>query len=89
MAQVGLLQGVGQITQSVQHPKAEGYNIRVGNKWYRMVANAAVPLTLGSRDSLAPRQDQSGNVYNNVLDIGYSWARTDMSGGEGLDWDPR
>jgi hypothetical protein len=24
-----------------------------------------------------------------VLDVGYAWARTDLSGGEGLDWDPR
>jgi len=85
----GIAQGIGQITQGVRHPKAEGYNIRVGNKWYRMVANAAVPLTMGSRDSLAQRQDRDGSIYNNVLDIGYAWGRTDLSGGEGLDWDPR
>ncbi|RLB62512.1 MAG: hypothetical protein DRH08_12340 [Deltaproteobacteria bacterium] len=24
-----------------------------------------------------------------MLDIGYAWSRTDLSGGEGLDWDPR
>jgi len=77
------------LSQSVQQPKAEGYNIRVGNKWFRTIANDAVQITMATKDSLAQRVDQGGSIYVNVLDIGYAWARTDLSGGEGLDWDPR
>ena len=80
---------VGTLTQPVKHPKAEGYNLLINNTWYRTIANSAVPLTIGTRDSLAERVDQRGSIYENVLDIGYAWARTDLSGGEGLDWDPR
>ena len=74
---------------NVSHPKAEGYNVRVGNRWYRTIAGPEVPIQIGTRDSLAERQDRAGSIYENVLDIGYAWARTDLSGGEGLDWDPR
>ena len=73
----------------VEHPKAEGYNIRIGNDWFRTIANNEVPIQIGSRDSLAQRQDQGGSIYQNVLDLGYAWGRTDLSGGEGLDWSPR
>jgi hypothetical protein len=41
------------------------------------------------RDSLAARQDQKGSVEENVLDIGYSFSRSNLTGGEGLDWFPR
>jgi len=78
-----------QFSTEVKHPKAEGYNIRVGAVWYRTVASPQTPITIGTRDSLAERQDRSGSIYQNVLDIGYAWGRTDLSGGEGLDWDPR
>ena len=76
-------------TQNPQRPKAEGYNISVSGKWFRTVAGPGAQMQIGTRDSLAPRQDQAGSIYANVLDIGYAWARTDLSGGEGLDWDPR
>lgn len=81
--------GIGTITTPVTRPKGQGYNIRIGSKWYRTVAGPQAQVQLGSRDSLAERWDQSGSIYNNVLDIGYAWSRTDVSGGEGLDWDPR
>ncbi len=74
---------------NVRHPWAEGYNIRINSRWYRTVANNEVPLTIVTKDTLAERQDLAGSTYDNVLDIGYAWARTDVSGGEGLDWDPR
>jgi hypothetical protein len=77
------------LSQNVQQPKAEGYNIQVGNNWYRTIANNQVPIQMGTKDSLAQRVDQGGSIYSNVLDIGYAWGRTDLSGGEGLDWDPR
>jgi len=73
----------------VQHPKAEGYNCLVDNDWFRTVAGPQVQVQIATRDSLAQRSDDGGSVHNNVLDIGYSWGRTDLSGGEGLDWDPR
>ncbi len=75
--------------QPPKHPKAEGYNIKVGPTWFRTIANRQVPIQIGTRDSLAPRQEQQGSIYQNVLDIGYAWGRTDLSGGEGLDWSPR
>ena len=74
---------------AVSHPKAEGYNIQVGSKWFRTVANPQTPIRIGTRDSLAERLDQTSFTQRAVLDLGYAWARTDLSGGEGLDWDPR
>ena len=76
-------------TQKVRRPKAEGYNLRIGNVWYRTVAGPQAQILIGTRDSLAQRIDQNSSIYQNVLDIGYAWSRTDLSGGEGLDWDPR
>lgn len=80
---------IGTLSQRVRRPKAEGYNIRVDAQWFRTVAGPQSPLQIGTRDSLAERIDQRSSIYNNILDIGYAWGRTDMSGGEGLDWDPR
>ena len=85
----GKAASIGPLNQPVRRPKAEGYNVRIGTKWYRTVANKQTQVQIGTRDSLAPRQDQNGSIYQNVLDIGYAWGRTDLSGGEGLDWDPR
>ena len=76
-------------TTPVRRPKAEGYNLSIDGVWWRTISNPKSQIQLGTRDSLAPRQDDRGSIYNNVLDIGYAWARTDLSGGEGLDWDPR
>ena len=77
------------LTTPVKRPKAEGYNLSIDGVWWRTVSNPNAQIQLGTRDSLAPRTDQRGSIYNNVLDIGYAWSRTDLSGGEGLDWDPR
>jgi len=76
-------------TQQPQFPRAEGYNIRVGNRWFRTVEGPETQIQIGTRDSLAERMDQRSSIYQAVLDIGYAWGRTDLSGGEGLDWDPR
>lgn len=76
-------------TQQPEFPRAEGYNIRVGNRWFRTVEGPETQIQIGTRDSLAERMDQRGSTFDNVLDIGYAWGRTDLSGGEGLDWDPR
>ncbi len=78
-----------KFSSSVDRPKAQGYNCLIDNSWFRTIAGREVKPQIGTRDSLAPRQDQQGSIYNNVLDIGYAWGRTDLSGGEGLDWDPR
>jgi hypothetical protein len=42
-----------------------------------------------TRDSIAPRQADSSNVYENTLDLGFEFSRQDLSGGEGLDFFPR
>jgi len=80
---------IGTLSQRVRRPKAEGYNIRVDAQWFRTVTGPQSPLQIGTRDSLAQRLDDDASIYNNVLDLGYAWGRTDLSGGEGLDWDPR
>jgi len=84
-----MTRGKNVLGQSVDFPKAQGFNLEVDNIWFRTIANTDVPLTIGSRDSLAERQDRAGSTYENVLDVGYAWARSDVSGGEGLDWSPR
>ena len=76
-------------SQTPKHIKAEGYNLQIGADWYRTVAAPGAQIQLATRDSLAQRIDQNASIFDNVLDIGYSWGRTDVSGGEGLDWDPR
>ncbi|GAG30292.1 unnamed protein product, partial [marine sediment metagenome] len=83
------IRSVSNLSQSVTRPKAEGYNLRIGDQWFRTIANNEVQVQIGTKDSLAERFDQSASIYDKVLDIGYAWARTDFSGGEGLDWDPR
>ena len=73
----------------VRHPKAEGYDVRIGTTHVRTAISPETPLRYYTRDSLAQRQDQLGSIYENVLDLGYAFSRTNYSGGEGLDWDPR
>lgn len=74
---------------NVENPKAQGYGALVGEAWFRLAPDNEAQVRIYSRDSLAPRQDDRGSVYENVLDVGYAWSRGDLSGGEGLDWDPR
>jgi len=83
------LAAVDTFDANVKYPRAQGYNIKVGKSWFRTVAGPETQIQLGTRDSLAERMDRAGSIYETVLDIGYAWARTDLSGGEGLDWDPR
>ena len=70
-------------------PVGLGYGARVGTTWVRLAANPGTPLRYYTRDSLAQRQAQASNVYEAVLDIGYSFQRQDLTGGEGLDFFPR
>jgi hypothetical protein len=76
------------VSVNARNPVAEGYEVRIGTSYYRVAPSPDNPLRIGSRDSLAERQDDKGSPAENVLDIGYAWARTDYSGGEGFDWDP-
>ena len=76
------------VSTNTKIPIAEGYELRIDSKYYRLAASPDHPLMIASRDSLAERQDDKGSTSENVLDIGYAWARTDYSGGEGFDWDP-
>ena len=71
------------------YPKAQGYGALVDDQWVRLAPNAAQGVRYYTKDSLAERFDQRGSIFENVLDIGYAFARSDVSGGEGLDWDPR
>jgi len=83
------LTSVGWLHQNVINPVAEGYGALVGNLWVRLVPSRERPIRYYTKDSLAPRQDDRGVTAENVLDLGYAWARTEYDGGEGLDWDPR
>ena len=69
-------------------PKGQGYGARLGNLYVRVAADREMPLRIYTQDSLAERRDDQGSFYENVLDLGYAWARTQWRGGEGLDWDP-
>jgi hypothetical protein len=80
---------LGTFSADADYPKAQGYNLLINDQWFRTVAGTNSPIQIGTRDSLAERSDDKGSIYENVLDIGYAWARTDLSGGEGLDWEPR
>jgi hypothetical protein len=48
-----------------------------------------MPLRYYNQDSLAERQDSRGSPEENVLDLGYAFSRSNLTGGEGLDWYPR
>lgn len=76
-------------SQTPRFPKGEGYGALVGERWVRLAPTSDQPVRYYTKDSLASRQDDEGSVYENVLDIGYAFARGDVSGGEGLDWFPR
>ncbi len=83
------LSRLADIGTRVIDPKAEGYGARIGDLWVRLAASSEFPLRYYTKDSLAPRIDQRGQTDANVLDLGYAWARTELDGGEGLDWSPR
>ncbi len=74
---------------AVTRPRAQGYGAQIGDDWFRLAVSPDLPLRVYTRDSLAERQDQSGNVDENVLDLGYAFSRSNLTGGEGLDRWPR
>ena len=74
--------------ENVRFPKAQGFGARLDSLYLRLAPNQNEPLRVYTRDLLAERRDDEGIFYENVLDLGFVWARTDWSGGEGLDWDP-
>lgn len=76
-------------TQNEDRPRGLGYGARLGDLWLRLAANRNMPLRVYSRDSLAGREADQSNSYENVLDIGFDFSRSDFSGGEGLAWFPR
>lgn len=75
--------------EQVTYPKAQGYGALVEDLWVRLAPDREQAVVIGTRDVQAQRSDDSGSIYENILDLGWAWARTNYSGGEGLDWDPR
>lgn len=69
-------------------PRAEGYGVAIGDEWYRLAPSTAAPIRIVTRDSLAPRTDDQDSDEN-VLDVGHAFSRSDLTGGEGLDFYPR
>ena len=74
---------------AVTRPRAQGYGAQIGDDWFRLAAGPDTPLRFYTRDSLAERVDQSGNPDENVLDLGFAFSRSNLTGGEGLDRFPR
>ncbi len=77
------------MVQAVTRPRAQGYGASIGDDWFRLAPAPDAPLRVYTRDSLAERQDQAGSPDENVLDLGYAFSRSNLTGGEGLDWWPR
>lgn len=69
-------------------PKAQGFGAVVGDEHYRLAISPEMPLRVFTKDSLAPRTDDRDSDEN-VLAIGHSFSRSDLTGGEGLDVFPR
>ncbi len=74
---------------AVTRPRAQGYGVSIGDTWFRTAIDPDNPQRIYTRDSLAERQDQSGNPDENVLDLGFAFDRSNLTGGEGLDRWPR
>ena len=74
---------------AVTRPRAQGYGVSIKNDWFRVAPDNEVPINIYTRDSLAERTDFRGSPEENVLDIGYAFSRSNLTGGEGLDWWPR
>ncbi len=73
---------------NVKFPQAQGFDARIDDLYVRAAPGGGIDLSIYTKDSLAERRDDEGSFYENVLDLGYVWARTQWFGGEGLDWDP-
>lgn len=74
---------------AVTRPRAQGYGASLGSEYFRLSPSPDIGLNIYTRDSLAPRQDQQGSAGHNVLELGYAFGRSNLTGGEGLDWWPR
>ncbi len=73
----------------LERPKAAGYGARIGNLNVRLAVDPATPIRPYTRDSIAGREANTSNVYENVLDVGFTFARQNLTGGEGLEFFPR
>lgn len=77
------------MTQGVTRPRAQGFGCLLAEDWYRVAPSREQPIRVYTRDSLAERADDRGSPEENVLDIGYAFSRSNLTGGEGLDFFPR
>ncbi len=79
----------GLPTSSETRPRGLGFGARLDDLWLRLATSREIPYRLYTRDSLAGREADQSNSFENVLDIGFDYSRSDFSGGEGLDWFPK
>ncbi len=77
------------MVQAVTRPRAQGYGALISDNWFRVAPDDDLPIMIYTKDSLAKRTDQRGSPEENVLEIGYAFSRSNLTGGEGLDWWPR
>jgi hypothetical protein len=50
------------VSSNAKVPQAEGYELRIGTKHYRLAASRQDQLVLTSKDSLAERADDKGST---------------------------
>jgi len=74
---------------STFQPAAAGYGARISDYWVRLAPSEDAPLRYFTQDSLAPRSDDRSSTEENVLELGHVFARSDLTGGAGLDFFPR
>jgi len=69
-------------------PRATGHNAKIGDLLVRTAESAEAPLGFTTRNQQAQRTDDSASVYEEVDEIGFTYARFNHIGGEGLAWYP-
>ncbi len=69
-------------------PRASGHNAKIGDLLVRTAEAPDFPIGVVTQNTQAERTDQASSVYEEVDDIGFTFARFNLTGGEGLPWYP-
>ena len=73
---------------SSESPRASGHNAKLGDLLVRTAETKDMPIQIVTRSTQAPRSDDAASIYEEVDDIGFTFARFNHTGGEGLAWYP-
>lgn len=69
-------------------PRASGHNVRLGDLLLRTAETQDRQIVVNTRNIQAARSDDKASVYEEIDDIGFTFARFNHTGGEGLAWFP-